>query len=164
MLIRDAKIEDIPKINEIHNQAIEEKFKVAYRTPWSDETMLLWFKDHNCQDYPICVLEADHIVCGYGYTNPYRPGRIALNQTAEISYFVDQNSRRRGVGQKLIAFIEAQSVSLGIKNLFATIFDVNFESVRLIEKCGFKKIGHFPKAAAFDDIEVGHFYFAKRIS
>jgi hypothetical protein len=39
MNIRNAELEDIDRMNDIHNQAINEKFKVAYLTSWTNETV-----------------------------------------------------------------------------------------------------------------------------
>ena len=122
-----------------------------------------WFKEHNNEEYPIYVAEIDNVVVGFVFINPYRQGRIALKQTAEISYFIDNNYRRMGIGKKLIEHMEARCYILGIKTLFAIIIDNNEASINLIEKCGYEKWGHLPKIAIFDNIEVGHFYYGKRI-
>jgi phosphinothricin acetyltransferase len=161
--MRNAKSEDIDRINDIHNQAITEKFKVAYLTPWTNDMMLEWFKGHTIKEYPVYVAETDNTVNGFVYINSYRPGRAALKQTAEISYFVDKNHRGLGIGKKLIEFMESQCANLGIKTLFAIIIDNNEASIKLIEKCGYKKWGHLPKIAIFDNIEAGHLYYGKRI-
>jgi phosphinothricin acetyltransferase len=163
MNIRNAKLKDIDRINDIHNQAINEKFKVAYLTPWTNNMMLEWFKEHNSKEYPIYVAEIDNIVIGFVYINPYRPGRVALKQTAEISYFIDKNYRGRGIGKQLIEFMKSQCSNLGIKTLVAIIIDNNEASIKLIEKCGYKKWGHLPNIVIFDNIEAGHLYYGKRI-
>jgi phosphinothricin acetyltransferase len=161
--IRDAKMEDIDYINDIYNQAINEKFKVAYLTPWTRNMRLEWFKEHNRKEYPIYVAETENIIKGFVYINPYRPGREAVKQTAEISYFVDKNYRKMGIGKKLIEYMESKCSEIGIKTLFGIIIDNNEESIRFLEKCGYKKWGHLPKIAVFDNIEVGHLYYGKRI-
>jgi phosphinothricin acetyltransferase len=163
MNIRNAKLEDIDRINDIHNQAIDEKFKVAYLTSWTNDMMLEWFKEHCDKEYPVYVMEINNTVIGFVYINSYRPGRAALKQTAEISYFVDNNYRGKGIGKELIEFMESQCNNLGIKTLFAIIIDNNEASIKLIEKCGYKKWGHLPKIAVIDNTEVGHLYYGKRI-
>jgi L-amino acid N-acyltransferase YncA len=52
MIIRNAKLEDVDRINVIHNQAINEKFKLAYVTPWTNDMMLEWFREHNNRNVP----------------------------------------------------------------------------------------------------------------
>jgi phosphinothricin acetyltransferase len=161
--IRDAKIEDIERINNIHNQAIAEKFKVAYLEPWTNDRCVKWFKEHNSEEYPIFVVEIDSAVIGFVYVSPYRPGRIALKQTAEISCFIDKDCRGKGIGKKLIAYMESQCCKLGIKTLFAIILDTNAASIKLMEKCGYEKWGHLPGVAMFDGIEAGHVDYGKRV-
>jgi phosphinothricin acetyltransferase len=163
MNIRDAKTEDVERINNIHNQSILEKFKVSYFIPWTNDICFEWFKEHNSKEYPIYVAEIDNTVIGFVYINPYRPGRIALKQTAEISCFIDKDYREKGIGKKLIEYMESQCYKLDIKTLFAIIIDNNEDSIKLIEKCGYEKWGHLPKIAIFDNIEVGHLYYGKRI-
>jgi phosphinothricin acetyltransferase len=108
MNIRNAKLEDIDRINDIHNQAINEKFKVAYLTSRTNDMMLEWFKEHDSKEYPVFVAEIDNMVIGFVYIDSYRPGRVALRQTAEISYFVDKNYRGKGVGKKLRVPLETR--------------------------------------------------------
>jgi phosphinothricin acetyltransferase len=59
--------------------------------------------------------------------------------------------------------MESQCSKLGIKTLFAIILDDNEASVKLIEKCGYKKWGHLPGVAVFDGVEAGHLYYGKRV-
>jgi phosphinothricin acetyltransferase len=160
MTVRDAKAEDVEQINRIHNQAIHEKFKVAYLTPWTEDRCFEWFDSKAC---PVYVAEADDRVIGFVSVDPYRPGRAALKQTAEISYFVDRDYRRKGTGKKLIEYMESKCEMLGIKTLFAIIIDTNEASIKLIEKCGYQKWGHLPRIAVFDTMEAGHLYYGKRI-
>jgi phosphinothricin acetyltransferase len=163
MNIRNAKTQDIEHINDIHNQVVHEKFKLAYLTPQTKDECLEWFREHNCKEYPIYVAEIDDAVVGFAYIDPYRPGRSALKQTAEISYFIDKDYRRKGIATRLIEYAESKCCELGIKTLFAIVIDNNESSVKLIEKCGYEKWGHLPKIAIFDGIEVGHLYYGKRI-
>jgi phosphinothricin acetyltransferase len=88
---------------------------------------------------------------------------MALRQTAELSYFVDEKQRRRGIGRALIAFIESQCAPLQIKTLFAVILDHNEGSIALIEKCGYAQWGRLPGVARFGAEERGHLYYGKRI-
>ncbi|MDR2793776.1 MAG: GNAT family N-acetyltransferase [Treponema sp.] len=163
MNIREANIHDVDRINDVHNQAVREKFKVAYLRQRTKEEAMEWFKEHNSKEYPIYVADIDSTVVGFVYINEYRPGRIALKQTAEISYFIDENYRRRGIGKKLVEYMESNCYKLGIKTLFAIIIDNNEASIKLIETCGYRKWGYLPNIAVFDTIEVGHLYYGKRI-
>jgi len=164
MTFRKAEIKDLDRINEIHNQAILEKFKVADLVPWTKEKRLKQFEERNNEEYPVYVVEIDNFVVGFAIISPYRPGRTALKQTAEISYFVDKNYREKGIGKQLMDDMESVCIELGIKTLFGIIIDTNDASIKLVEKCGYEKWGHLPNIARFDDVEVGHVYYGKRIA
>jgi phosphinothricin acetyltransferase len=86
--------------------------------------MLERFKKHDSKKHPIYVAEIDNSVIGFVYIDSYSPGRIALKQTAEISYFVDKNYRGKEVGKKLIEFMESQCNNLGITTLFTIIIEI----------------------------------------
>jgi phosphinothricin acetyltransferase len=163
MNIRTAKAEDVEHINNIHNQAIAEKFKVSYLTPWTKDRRFAWFKEHNSEEYPVFIAEIDNTVVGFVYVTPYRPERIALKQTAELSCFIDKDHRGKGIGKQLIAYMESQCHKLGIKTLFAIVIDANEASIKLMEKCGYEKWGYLPGVAIFDGVEAGHLYYGKRV-
>ena len=163
MNIRKAEMIDIDRIDDIYNQTIFEKYKVADLKPFTKEKRLEWFKEHN-NEYPVYIAEIDNIVVGYVFISPYRSGRMALKSTVEISYFIDINFRRKGIGIKLIEYMELECVKMGIKTVFAIIIDNNEGSKILIKKCGYKKWGHLPNIAIFDNVEVGHLYYGKRIA
>ena len=164
MTIRKATPTDLNRINEIHNQAILEKFKCADLTPWTIEKRIKSFEERDHEEYPTYVAEIDNTVVGFANVNPYRPGRTALKQTVEISCFIDRNYREKGVAKKLMDYMETACIKQGRKAMFAIIIDNNDASIKLVEKCGYEKWGHLPKVASFDGIEVGHLYYGKRIA
>jgi len=163
MNIRKAKIEDIERINQIYNQAVIEQF-IADTTPWEINKRVDWFNEHNNFEYPVFVAEIENYLTGFLYISPYRQGRMALKHTVEASFFIDKNYRRMGIGKKLLEYAETECKKAGIKIIVAIILDYNEASVNLVEKCGFGKWGHLPEIALFDNTEVGHFYYGKRIN
>ena len=138
MIIRKAKIKDIDGIDNIYNQAISEKFCVADLTPWTKEKRFEWFNEHN-NEYPIFVMEIDNVVAGYIYISPYRPGRMALKHTAEVSYYVDKNYRKKGIGKQLNEHMETECKKMGIKTIFAIVIDNNIASINLLKKRGYER-------------------------
>jgi len=163
MNIRKAKTEDLESINLIFNQAVIAQF-IADLTPWTIEKRFEWFNEHNNENYPVFIAEIDDFIAGFIYLSPYRQGKMALKHTAEISFFIDKNHRRKGIGKKLIEHTEKECKKSGIKTIVAIILDNNKASVNLVEKCGYGKWGHLPEVALFGNIETGHFYYGKRIN
>ncbi len=163
MNIRTATLEDLEEIVEIYNQAIAAGQKTADITPVTTGDREKWFKDHTPDKYPILVAVDCNMIVGYLTISPYRPGRLALRYTAEVSYFVHFEHHSQGVASNLLQHAIGMCPSLQIKNLFAMLIDCNQDSIRLLQKYDFEKWGHMPRVAVFDGIEVGHLYYGLRI-
>lgn len=163
MLIRIAKPEDLPRIVEIYNHAIPSHRSTADIAPVKTEDREGWFAEHHPEKHPIFVAEVDGSVAGWCSLSAYRPGRMALRFTAEISCYVDQGFQRRGVGTALFAHALAACPKLQIKNIFAILLDRNVASIGMLEKMGFERWGAMPRVADFDGQECGQFYFGKRV-
>ncbi len=163
MNIRVAKPEDLEKIAEIYNQAIAVGEKTADIMPFTSNDRKPWFDEHIPSKYPILVAEKDKSVAGYLTVSAYRPGRMALQYTAEVSYFIHFQHHRKGIASYLLRYAIDMCPSLQIKNLLAILIDSNRGSMKLLEKYGFKRWGHMPRVAEFDGIEFGHSYYGLRI-
>jgi len=161
--IRIASGDDIPVITEIYNQAVGLQSATADTSPVSVESRRTWFKEHAPDRYPVFIAESENDVLGWCSLSAYRPGRMALRHTAEISYYIDERFRGQGVGSLLISHAIAQCEQLGIKTLFAIILDVNTDSTLILEKFGFEQWGHLPGVADFDGRECGHLYYGLRV-
>lgn len=163
MNIRTATFDDIEAIVDIYNQAIAAGRKTADLTPVSIKDRKNWFEDHIPDRYPILVAEEGDLILGYLTISPYRPGRMALRYTAEVSYYVHFEHHRQGIASKLLQHAIGMCPSLRIKTLFAILLDSNQGSIKLMEKYGFEKWGHMPRVAEYDGIEAGHLYYGLRI-
>ena len=163
MTIRIAQINDLPKIVDIYNQAIHTKSSTADLTPIQVEDRQDWFALHTPQRYPIFLAEVDYAIAGWCSVSPYRPGRMALRFTAEISTYIDRAFHRQGVATRLINHAISECPKLQIKTLFGILLEKNIASRLMLEKLDFQKWGFLPRVADFDGEECGHFYYGKRI-
>ncbi|MDH3978623.1 MAG: GNAT family N-acetyltransferase [Gammaproteobacteria bacterium] len=163
MDIRIATGQDIPAITEIYNQAIALKYATADLSPVTEEARSRWLAGHSPDTHPVYVADKDGQVIGYCSISPYRPGRMALNHTKEISYYVHQDFRAQGIGSELVKHAIDLAPSLGIKTLFAIMLDKNPNSLALLQKFRFEQWGFMPKVADFDGEEVGHYYYGLRL-
>ena len=100
---------------------------------------------------------------GWCSLSAHRRGRMALRNVAEISYYVDQDHRRKGIGRQLMQHALEQAPKLGLHNLFAILLDVNQTSVELLEKNGFSRWGHLPGIAEFPDKTCGQFIYGRKV-
>lgn len=163
MPIRIARESDWPSLIAIYNQAVDTRVSVGDLTHVSLESRRGWLEAHDSPEHPIYVEEAAERIVGWCSLSPYRPGRMALKRTVEISYFVDQAHRRSGVATRLIGHALDGCKRSGIKCVFAILMDINAPSAALLEKLGFEIWGHMPGVAEIDGRECGHTCIGMRI-
>jgi L-amino acid N-acyltransferase YncA len=162
--IRIAAASDLPAITEIYNQAVTLGSATADISPVSTESRETWLREHAPDQHPVFVAESENRVLGWCSLSPYRPGRMALRHTAEISYYIDERFRGKGVGSFLITCAIGRCAKLGIKTIFAIILDINRGSTRILEKFGFEQWGYLPGVADFEGRECGHLYYGLRVA
>jgi phosphinothricin acetyltransferase len=68
-------------------------------------------------------------------------GRCAYADTAEISIYVKQEYRNKGVGKKLMSAIMREGERVGLHTVITRITEGNQVSIRLHEAAGFENIG-----------------------
>jgi len=155
---------DLAVINEIYNQAVASKFSTAHTHPISMDERRKWFLEHNSNRYPVFVWDERGQVCGWLSFSPYRKGRMALQSTAEISYYVHNQHFRRGIGSGLMKFALSEAPELGFKTLIAILLEPNAASIVLLKKFGFELWGDMPLLAEIEGGEYNHQYYGLRIT
>src|SRR5207302_10526597 len=101
MKIRDAVESDLPAIIKIYNAAILTRIATAQLEQVTLEERRGWLNEHSPDRHPFWVLEIDRKIAGWLTLKPFLP-RCAYRGTAEVSVYVDQQFRRRGVGRTLL--------------------------------------------------------------
>src|SRR5512133_2830311 len=102
MMIRNAHMADLPAIVAIYNQSIPGKRSTADLDLIRQEDRVAWFKEHSAGTHPVVVADINNETAGWCSPSAYRPGRLALRFTAEISYYIGSSYHRKGVASALI--------------------------------------------------------------
>ena len=152
MKIRDAVESDLPAIIEIYNAAVATRVATAQLEQVTLEDRRGWLKEHSADRHPFWVLEMDRQIAGWLTLKPFLP-RCAYRGTAEVSVYVDEKFRRRGVGRTLLGEAIARAPSLQISAMVGLIFTHNKPSLKLFEQLGFEKWGLLPRIAQLDAVE-----------
>ena len=149
---RQATRADLPSIVEIYNGTIPSRLVTADLDPVSIESRIDWFEQHKPDFRPLWVAERDGQIAGWlSFSTFY--GRPAYNKTAELSVYVAESFRNRGLGSNFLAQAIAQAPSIGIDRLLDFIFGHNQPSLELFGKFGFARWGELPGVALLDGVE-----------
>jgi L-amino acid N-acyltransferase YncA len=152
MKIRDAVAADLPAIIDIYNAAIATRTSTAQLETVTLESRRDWLAEHTPDRHPFWVLESDGQVAGWLTLKSFLP-RCAYRGTAEVSVYVRENFRRRGMARRLLEEAISRAPALEISALVGLIFAHNEASVRLFERMGFTRWGLLPGVARLDDTE-----------
>ena len=160
--MRDATIEDLPRIVEIYNGSVPTRLATADTEKVSVESKKEWFERHTPGKRPIMVHEEEGRIVGWVSFESFY-GRPAYDHTAEISIYIDQGSCSKGLGRKLLEEALAMTGDLDIKTVVGYIFSHNEPSIRLFKKFGFDEWGRLPDIAEMDGKEYSLSILGKRI-
>lgn len=159
LTIQFATISDLPNIVAIYNQAIRSKSATGDTEEFRIEERTNWFYKFNNNSYPLYVAKVKDKVVGYCALTAYRPGRKAMSKVAEISYYVDYNFHKKGVGTSLLKHVLEDCARLKKENLLAFILDINKSTINILKKFNFKQLGYLPNIIEFDTKKCGHLIY-----
>jgi L-amino acid N-acyltransferase YncA len=96
----------------------------------------------NAGHLPCCrwIARAGDQVLGWAALSPVS-GRAVYAGVAEVSVYVAEQARGRGVGKELLRALVTASEENGIWTLQASIFPENASSIAIHRKCGFRVVG-----------------------
>jgi len=152
MNFRDATVADLPAIVAIYNSTVPSRLVTADTEPVSVESRLPWFRDHSPERRPLLVIE-DHgrVAAWLSFQSFY--GRPAYDATVEISVYVSEVYRRRGLGTQLVTEAIGRGPRVGASTLLGFIFGHNEPSLCLFEGLGFERWALLPGIAKLEGVD-----------
>ncbi|HLX02013.1 MAG TPA: GNAT family N-acetyltransferase [Trinickia sp.] len=149
---RDATLDDLPAIVAIYNSTVAGRQVTADLEPVSVESRVAWFHAHGPQARPLWVVEeAGRVIAWLSFSDFY--GRPAYSRTAEVSIYLDESARGKGLGKRLLAAALDVAPSLSIDSVLGFIFGHNAPSLALFRHFGFDEWGRLPRVAVLDGVE-----------
>ncbi len=97
-----------------------------------------WSASHPAEHRLVAI--DDGRVLGWVALSPVSD-RCAYAGVAEVSVYVTEHARGRGVGSRLLDAVIAQADAAGLWTIQAGIFPENVASVALHRRCGFRVVG-----------------------
>jgi L-amino acid N-acyltransferase YncA len=142
MLIRTAKLSDIPAITRIYADAVRHGTASFELEPPDQAEMARRMQAVLDGRFPYLVAEADGAVAGYAYASFYRM-RPAYRFTVENSVYVAPDMQRRGIGIALVKKLIEDCTSRGFRQMIAVIGDSDqAASIGVHKACGFEPAGN----------------------
>jgi phosphinothricin acetyltransferase len=148
---RYASREDLPQIVATYNSTVASRLVTADLEAVSVESKQAWFDAHSPDKRPLWVVMYNGVYAGWMSFNSFY-GRPAYDGTVEVSIYLEDSSRGRGLGNVCLQKAITTARELGIHTLLGFIFGHNQVSLNLFEKHGFKKWAHLPGVANMNGV------------
>jgi L-amino acid N-acyltransferase YncA len=137
--IRQATLDDLGQITEIYNDAIKKTTATFDTEPKTIEEQERWFASHDT-GHPILVVEEEGLILAWASLSQWSD-RCAYNETAEISLYVKEENRGKGIGKQLMRVIIQKGKEAGLHTIIARIAGSNKISADMCKSFGFQYIG-----------------------
>ncbi|HEP1799369.1 TPA: N-acetyltransferase [Streptococcus suis] len=141
--IRSAQIEDAADLVAIYAPYVENT-AITFETEIPTVADFAGRIEKTLEKFPYLVAVEEGVLVGYAYASTYY-ARAAYDWTVELSVYVRQDVRGKGIGSLLYAALEEELTVRGFKNFLACIALPNPASLALHEKRGYEQVAHFKK-------------------
>lgn len=159
--IRTAQMSDVKSILEIYAPYVKNtSYTFEYDIPTYEEFSKR-FEEH-VKDCPWLVYECDGEILGYAYGGKAF-SRAAYQWCAEVSIYLREDAKNRGIGSKLYTVLEKLMELQGYKIFYALITSGNVNSIKFHEKLGYVTIAVFPECGFKFDTWHGVTWMEKRM-
>ena len=140
VIIRNATIEDVPKILEIVNHAILYTTSNYLYDVQTLENQLQWFEDKKSKEFPIIVADYNGTAIGFGTYGTFRE-KIGYQFTVEHSVYVAPEFIGKGIGKQLLLALIVLAKDEGYHTMIGGIDAANTGSIAFHKKFGFVDAG-----------------------
>lgn len=151
--IREAVPGDAPHIAVIYNEGIKGRNATFETSERTSEEVLAWFDSYALGvAHPFLVAtDASGEVEGWVRASLYR-SRECYAGVAEVSAYVAEASRGKGIGSALMSGFIGACEGAGIWKLVSRVFPENVASRAMCARHGFREVGTYEKHGRMDGV------------
>lgn len=165
---RIATPADLPAIVAIYNSTVASREVTADTEPVTVQSRQHWFDEHTPERRPLWVIHAaedraakPEVLGWMSFSNFY--GRPAYSGTAELSIYIGEAWRGKGLGRYCLTEAIAYAPTIAVHTLLGFIFGHNAPSLGLFKMFGFDTWANLPRVANLDGIERDLIILGKRV-
>lgn len=144
MEVRDARVDDLPEILNIFNEAIANSTAVWFDSLDDLQGRRRWFEARQGCGFPILVAVEEGSVLGYSTFAEFRPWH-GYRHTVEHSIYVRADRRRTGIGRILLCALIERATASRAHAMVGAIEALNHASLALHAGLGFTEVARMPE-------------------
>lgn len=155
--VRSADRDDAGRIAAIYNDYIADTCITFETDPVTVAEMAERIQETQQLSLPWLVAEENGHLCGYAYASRWK-GRCAYRFSVEATIYLNPESTGKGIGIELYSALIAAIKAASMRSVIGGIALPNEASIKLHERLGFRKVGHFEKVGFKHDrwVDVGY--------
>ena len=142
-MLRPARGEDLPAVTAIYNDAVARTTGTFDTEAKTLDQQREWFERHGAS-HPVIVAEEGGRVIAWASFSPWSD-RCAYARTGEVSVYVEEAARGRGLAGELLDELLRRGRAAGVKQAMARITGDNDISLRLHARRGFVEAGRLKR-------------------
>ena len=144
MEVRDARVDDLPEILNIFNEAIANSTAVWFDSLDDLQGRRGWFEARQGCGFPILVAVEEGSVLGYSTFAEFRSWH-GYRHTVEHSIYVRADRRRTGIGGILLCALIERAAASRARAMVGAIEASNHASLALHAGLGFRQVARMPE-------------------
>jgi [ribosomal protein S5]-alanine N-acetyltransferase len=157
--LREWRMSDIPSlVKYADNRKIWLNLRDVFPHPYTSEDAIWWIEHaNNKPGTNFAIVLHDEAIGGIGLI----PQQDVYRRSAELGYWLGEPFWGKGIMTAAVAAITAYTLdNFELVRLFATVFEWNRPSVRVLEKNGFQLEGKLVKSITKDNQLIDAFLYA----
>jgi L-amino acid N-acyltransferase YncA len=146
-VIRAARAADAAAIADIYNEGIATRLATFETDPRTAADVELWLAAGD--RLPLLVAEEGEAVLGWARILVYSD-RPVYAGVGDVSVYVAEHSRGRGIGRALLDALQKRAKELGYWKLVGKLFTANAASAAMVRRCGWREVGMHHRHSRLD--------------
>ena len=146
-MIRAARESDAQAIADIYNEGIATRLATFETEPRAAGDVGAWLAAG--ERLPLLVAEEDETVLGWARILAYSD-RPVYAGVGEVSVYVTEPARGRGIGRALLEELQRHATELGYWKLVGKLFTANAASAAMVRRCGWREVGMHHRHSRLD--------------